>query len=162
MSAGLETTLGRMEALAGTRRRPDHHLAREVLLALGAALRDGSAGTGSAEPWLRRARAAGEALGPDWRRAVQAELSMACGEVVQGLDPRFVELPNYDLEYSRSARERLESRLLAAAELGFALETREQEMLALADRMLAALVARRSGPGGGPEGPGRAGTESES
>ena len=31
---------------------------------------------------------------------------MACTEHVQSVDPRYLDLPNYDFEYTRAARER--------------------------------------------------------
>jgi hypothetical protein len=78
---------------------------------------------------------------------VDAELGMACGEFAQSLDPRFLGLPNYDLEYTRTARARLEDRLRAARALGFQLSPRETDMLALSDQVFVAFCADREARG---------------
>jgi hypothetical protein len=92
---------------------------------------------------LERARAAAAGAGPAWSQAVQTELTLACGEFAQGVDPRYLSLPDYDLGYTRSARARLADRLRAAGELGFELSPREAQVLELADRVLAGHLARR-------------------
>ncbi len=140
MSQELEAALAELERAAARAGRPGPHLARAVLLALGGALRTG-ASYGSA--WVERARSAGRAAGKAWDEAVRTELSLACGEFAQCLDPRYLDLPGYDLDYTRSARERLEARLVAARALGFELSPRETDMLALADRVLSTVGERR-------------------
>jgi hypothetical protein len=138
-----EKALGELEGSVRRDVPPGHHLARRVLLTLGDALRREP---GTCGALVERARAAGRAAGKAWEQAVRTELSLACGEFAQGLDPRYLGLPNYDLDYTRAARERLADRLLAAAELGFHLPPREKEILGLADRVLAMHLARREAP----------------
>ena len=141
MSAKAEKAVASLEGLARRKGKPGHHLARDVLLTIGQAMREG--GAGSCAGLLERARMAGELAGPAWREAVQTELTLACGEFAQGVDPRYLGLPNYDLEYTRAARSRLADRLEVARELGFGLEPREAQVLELADRVLARHVAAR-------------------
>jgi hypothetical protein len=88
------------------------------------------------------------------------ELTLACAEFAQGVDPRYLGLPNYDLEYTRAARRRLADRLQAAHELGFRLAPREAGLLELADRVLDQHLTGRGraekgpGPTTGPVTPG--------
>lgn len=136
-----EVALASLEELARRRGCPSHHLARAVLLALGQALSEGA--PGSCASLLERARAAGREAGPAWSLAVQTELTLACGEFAQGVDPRYLSLPDYDLRYTRSARARLGDRLRAARELGFELAPREAQVLELAERVFSEYLARR-------------------
>lgn len=122
---------------------PSHYLARHLLLALGEALREGYA---PALEHLERARQVGAAAGAGWAEAVQTELSLACAEFAQSVDPRYLTLPNYDHQYTLAARARLQDRLSAARALGFAQSTRDQEILTLADQVLEAHRARQGGP----------------
>jgi len=143
-----EAAVAQLEDLARRGHKPSHYVARRILLALGQALRDGPEASGA---WVARARAAGEFAGPTWRESVQGELSLACGEFAQCVDPRYLAIPTYDLEYTRAARLRLGDRLRAAAELGFSLSERETDVLDLADRVLAAFEQNRAAarPSGG-------------
>lgn len=135
----VEDALANLERLVRAGQGPSHYVARHVLLALGQALREQPEACG---PWLERARTAGREGGESWRQAVQDELTLACGEFAQCLDPRYLSLPNYDREYTRSARARLEDRLRTARELGFGPSLRESEVLELADRVLEVSGAR--------------------
>jgi len=149
MSAGLEAALGTLEGLAKRGEKPSHYVARHLLIELGQVLE-----AGPAEAAVARARAAGTPIAAAWRTAVETELSLACGEFAQSLDPRYLALPSYDLEYTRAARARLADRLRAAEALGFALQPREREVLALADQVFEAFLARRgsrTGPEKAPE-----------
>jgi len=148
MSAGLEAALAQLETMARRRERPSHYLARHLLLELGQELAQGTA-----DEAVRRARSAGEALAQDWSSAVETELSLACGEFAQSVDPRYLALPSYDLEYTQAARAKLHDRLRAAAELGFALAPREEEVLALAERVFVAFLEQRKGAAPVPEAP---------
>jgi len=152
MSAGLEAALTTLEGLAKREEKPSHYVARHLLIELGQALDQGEA-----QAAIQRARAAAGPIAAAWRTAVETELSLACGEFAQSLDPRYLALPSYDLEYTRGARARLGDRLRAAEALGFALQPRETEVLALADQVFEAFLARRAGgtgPGNPSEGPG--------
>jgi hypothetical protein len=134
-----------LEKVASQGGSPSHYLARHLLLALGANLRSGPQGPTDSD-CAERARRAGEAAGPSWAEAIQSEISLASGEFAQCLDPRYLGLPNYDLGYTRAARQRLEDRLIAARALGFEPRPRDLEMIALADQVLAAFEERRTAP----------------
>ncbi len=138
----VEDALANLERLVRAGHPPSHYVARHVLLALGLALRERPEACG---PWLERARTAGREGADAWQQAVQHELALSCGEFAQCLDPRYLSLPNYDMEYTRAARARLEDRLRSARELGFEPEARDAEVLALADRVLAASAEARQG-----------------
>lgn len=141
MSSGeAEKAIGGLEELVRRRTPPSHYVARHVLLSLGQALREEPEACAAL---LERARVAGRAAGAPWSEAVQTELTLACGEFAQSLDPRYLSLPDYDLDYTRSARGRLADRLRAASELGFELTPRETEVLVLADRVLAGHSAQQ-------------------
>ena len=145
MSASeVEEALANLERVVRAGQEPSHYVARHVLLTLGRALREEAAASCSA--WLERARAAGNAAGEAWGSAVRDELTLACGEFAQCVDPRYVGLPNYDFEYTRAARARLEDRLSSARELGFSPSPKEVEVLALADRVFEASSARSRSP----------------
>lgn len=149
----LEDAVASLERLAQAGQRPSHYVGRHVLLTLGLALRTES--PEACAPWLARIRTAGESCAPAWGEAVQDELTLACGEFAQCLDPRYLDLPGYDVEYTAAARLRLEDRLRAAQALGFAPTPREAEVLELADRVWATLEKRRdAGTGERPDGSG--------
>lgn len=145
----VEKALTNLEGLVRKRAVPSHFVARHVLLALGAELRAEAAASSAA--LIERARVAGRAAGPAWAQAVQTELTLAIGEFAQSVDPRYLSLPDYDVDYTRSARERLADRLRAASALGFALTPREAGMLELADRVLATHEAQRGSERSDPE-----------
>jgi len=135
----VERALEVLERVVQQRGTPSHFVARHLLLALGAELREHTPQAGG---WLERARRAGGMAGAGWTEAVQTELSLACAEFAQCVDPRYLSLPNYDVEYTRAARSRLEDRLSAARALGLTPGSRDLEMLDLADRVLDAHRAR--------------------
>jgi hypothetical protein len=139
----LEAAIADLEDLARRGRQPSHYAARHLLLELGEALAAG--GLEASRAALERALAAGSRLEPGWSAAVREELSLAAAEFARCLEPRYLSLPNYDLEYTRGARARLEDRLRAARALGFELPDREGEMVELADRVLASLMEQRGG-----------------
>ncbi len=147
----LERAVRSLEELARKKTAPSHYVARHVLLTIGQALREEP--PGSCAALLERVRAAGRTAGPAWSEAIQTELTLACGEFAQSLDPRYLSLPDYDLDYTRSARIRLGDRLRAANELGFELTPREAEVLELADQVLASHTARRGTDRGGQDSP---------
>ena len=83
----VERALEVLEKVVRQRGTPSHYVARHVLLALGAALRERSPEAGA---WVERARRAGDSAGAGWIEAIQAELSMACAEFAQCVDPRYL------------------------------------------------------------------------
>jgi hypothetical protein len=146
----LEAALADLEDLARKGKQPSHYAARHLLLELGQAL--AADGVEACRGVLDRALAAGSRLEPGWSAAVREELALASAEFARCLEPRYLSLPNYDLEYTQGARARLEDRLRAARALGFDLPERESEMVELADRVLGTLTEKRAGrqgPAGG-------------
>lgn len=141
-----EKALGLLEEVVRRQGAPSHYVARHLLLALGEAIRNEEP---RAAEWQERARRVGALAGTGWTEAVETELSLACAEFAQCLEPRYLSLPNYDLEYTRAARARLEDRLSAARALGLAPSPRDQEILTLADQVLEA-HRTRLGPAGEP------------
>lgn len=139
MTAALETAVAELEAAARRGRKPDAYLARPLLLALGEQLR----ADGAVAELLARAKTAAVALEPAWTRAVQDELTLAIGEFAQCLDPRFLDHPDYDMQYTQAARDRVADRLRAADALSVEVASRDSEVLALSDQVLAMALAKR-------------------
>jgi len=144
MTRSVEAALADLADAARRGRTPDAYLARQVLLALGQALRADAAG---AAPLIERIRSSVAPLEPAWTRAVQDELMLAIGEFAQCLDPRFLDHPDYDMEYTAAARERLDDRLAGARALHLDPRPRDSEVLVLADRVHAAALDKRDARG---------------
>ena len=49
-------------------------------------------------------------------------MQLACGEHIQGIDPRYLSHPRYDFDYAIGARQRLELRFRALEALGEAVD----------------------------------------
>jgi hypothetical protein len=139
--AALEDAVAAVRALAEKRKAPTRHHVRDLLLALGAAIRAGE------ESEVTRAHAALSvivpAFGPRWPAVVADELALACTEHVRSVDPRYLDHPRYDFEYTVAARERLELRLRAAQRLGLPATSEWLARVARADAQLAASMKRR-------------------
>ena len=127
----VETTLAELATLKKRKQRPNRFHARDLLIGLGARI---LADEDAEPPELDKVRQATEAFGEDWERAVADELSLACTEHVQGVDPRFLDLPNFDFAYLVAARERLEARFRAVEALGLAVQEDLLQRVAEADR----------------------------
>jgi hypothetical protein len=97
-------------------RLPGRWEARAVLIPLGRLIL--ARGEAALREPLQRIRAATTASAKAWAAALDEELALACAEHVQGTDPRYLALANFDWEYVLSARERLEARVVAARALG--------------------------------------------
>jgi hypothetical protein len=145
---GLEAAIRALQELRARERPPDHRDARALLVELG--LRLLGAPEGATD--LEHARRATEALGEAWLTAAREELALAATEYVRSVDPRFLELPNYDFEYTLAARERLEARLVAAKALGLAPGTRTLRKVERADALLAKRLEALERPPRGREG----------
>lgn len=128
------------------RRPPGHREARAVLVPLGLLVLEGSAEGLTAT--LERLAGLVEGCAEAWEQAVDAELRMAATEHVQSVDPRYLDLPNYDFAYTVQARERLEARLRAAEVLGLPVPEDLLERVAAADERLEPYLERLDGPGG--------------
>lgn len=137
----LEKALRHLADLRRRERRPERRDVREVLVGLGELLLRGEPSAASrleeARPLLVGWRAGAE--------AVASELALACAEHVHSVDPRYLELPGYDLDYTLAARERLRARTSAAGALGIPVPPALERAVAEADGRLEAFLARRSG-----------------
>jgi len=136
----LREALDDLAALAGKKGLPNRYHARALLVPLGFLVQEDADAAGA---WIERIRQATAPFDEAWREAVEAELSLACAEHVHAADPRYLDLPNYDFEYTLGARERLEARLQAARVLALEVPPTLERGVERADRLLAPYVARR-------------------
>ncbi len=129
-----QATLAELDKLAQEHKAPNHYHARFLLLALGfTLLEEGETeATEQAAKILLHTEPHGEA----WEHAVAEEFSIACAEHIQGVEPRYLELENFDFEYVKRARERLEARFQAAALLGIGVEASLLKQVTSADERL--------------------------
>jgi hypothetical protein len=132
--AELDEALAELAKLAPKKRKPTRFHARAVLIPLGRILL--AEDRPAAKEAMKRLAAAVEPFREAWESAVQDELSLSCTEHVQGVDPRYLDHPRFDLEYVVSARERLEARLAAATELDLSPPEALLDRVAAADRLL--------------------------
>ena len=116
MSPELEAAVRAVEASETRGLRPSRHLARPVLILIGEGLL--SERPAGADDALVRLGRLSPPLRQAFAEAVRDELSMACTEHIRSVDPRYLDHPDYDFEYTVSARRRLEARLRAAERLG--------------------------------------------
>ncbi|MEM7309459.1 MAG: hypothetical protein AAF682_22445 [Planctomycetota bacterium] len=138
----LEEALTALEQLSKRKKAPGRWEARALLVPLGMLLQ--ARGEEALATPLGRARAAAGADAKSWAEAVTEELSLACAEHIQGVDPRYLDLPNFDFDYVLQARERLEARLVAARALGVEAPKQLAEQVTEADaRLKPYLDARR-------------------
>lgn len=72
-----------------------------------------------------------------WQRAVNEELQLACAEFVTSVDEHYLELDNYDFDYTTTARERLGARLLACELLSCEVAPKLTEQIERADLIYA-------------------------
>lgn len=143
LATALESAVQRIEQLAKRKRRPTRFEARELLLALGALLLEdrGSETTAPRERLARALRKEAEA----WEAAVNEELQLAGMEHIQGVDPRHLDHPRYDFEYTIEARRRLEMRLVALDALGLEAPEDLLARVARADAMLEPYLRAQDG-----------------
>lgn len=142
----LDAALRELAALAPKKRQPTRFHARAVLIPLGRILLE--EGHAALRDPMKLLAATVEPLGGAWERAVQDELTLACTEHVQGVDPRYLEHPRFDIEYVVSARERLEARLAAASALDLSPPDALLDRVAAADRLLEPYLRGESGGAG--------------
>jgi hypothetical protein len=136
MSAELDRALAQLEALSARGGRPSRYDARDLLLALGDERAPGPAVRG-------RIEALSPAFREAWDAAIRDELSMAGTEHVRSVDPRYLDRPGYDFEYTIEARERLEARLRAAEHLGIRIDDSLAGAIRRADELLRVRLERR-------------------
>ena len=143
MDADLDAALRAVEASGRSRNRITRHHARPVLLSIGERLLDGR--TEEAEEALARVSRLPGALREPFQAAVLDELAMACTEFVRSVDPRYLDRPDYDLDYTVTARHRLEARLRAAQRLGVLPDAPTLDQVRRTDQLLGSRTdARRT------------------
>ncbi len=130
----LEEAVRTLEALVGRGARPSRHDARRILLALGEILLEGDEPAASGP--IGRLRAVVERVREAWEKACGEELALAASEHVQGVDPRWLSHPRFDLAYVVEARRRLEMRLRAMERLGQEPDEVWLDRIAQADQLL--------------------------
>ncbi len=131
--AALDAAIEALRTAVARKRPITHYHARDLLVALGERV---LAGDAELDERVRALRKLLRPLDEPWREAVGAELRMACTEHCQSVDPRYLDLPNYDFAYTLEARERLEARLRACARLGLDVDEELLERVARADEQL--------------------------
>ena len=94
---------------------PGRWEARAVLVPLGLLIQ--ARGLEALSDALERVKAATAPHEEAWQKAILEEVSLACAEHIQGVDPRYLGLANFDWGYLLEARERLEARKIAAEAL---------------------------------------------
>ena len=132
--------LTELKQLGAKKRQPNRFHARELLTALGELI----LAEGTEVPEVEQVRVAVNPF-DDWEKAVAEEMSLACTEHVQGVDPRFLDHPRFDFDYLVAARERLEARFAAIEALG--LQTSEDLLnrVAEADRVAEPYLRQQRG-----------------
>ena len=141
--AVIEECLGELKQLAKKKAQPNRFHARALLMALGSLLlKEGDEVPESAQVL--------EAVKPfdGWEKAVAEEMSLACTEHVQGVDPRFLSLPNFDFDYLVVARQRLEERFTALDALGLNPPEQLLDRVAEADRAVEPYLREHRGEPG--------------
>jgi hypothetical protein len=114
--------------------RPNRYQAREALLHLGQAIEAG-------EDVTDRLTALGKAIAAmreAWEAALTEEIQLAGAEHVRGVDPRHLDHPGYDLNYTLSARQRLGWRFRALEAMDVAVPDDLRDRVARADALLEA------------------------
>lgn len=140
----LEAALRALETAGKT--PPGRWEARAILVPLGLLLQ--ARGREALSDALQRLEEALNDHRDSWRKAVEEELSLACAEHIQGVDPRYLSLPNFDWDYLMEARERLEARKVAAEALQIPLPAHLwAQVLSTDERLAPHLEALRNPPG---------------
>ena len=134
LSESLESAISNLEQLAKQKTpRPSRFHARDILIPLGSLL----AGdyplprTDLREHFKQLTQPFAEY----WERALAEEIQLATTEYVTSVDPRYLEMPNYDFDYTTSARKRLEARLSACDLLGHAIPEPLSQQITKADQI---------------------------
>lgn len=128
------TAAGSTVAPGGRKRVPlpvEPRDARRLLVALGDWV-EANGGPPPA-PLLEAARALLEARPEAWAAAVRRDLELAVWEFDTSVDPRYLKRADYDHGYTREARQRIESRLVALELLELDADPAQLELLEAAD-----------------------------
>ena len=130
----LTLALSENEDLVHGKRKPSRFDVRALFIPLGALVLEGDI-TGLA-PTIERLGGFVRPDDEDWQRAVDEELTLAAEEYCLSVDAKYLDLPNYDFDYTARSRETLECRLRAAELLGFGAPEAIQGRIATADSVL--------------------------
>jgi len=130
----LSLALSENQDLTTGKRPPSRFDVRALFIPLGALVLEGD--LAGLAPTLEHLATFVRADDEVWQRAVAEELTLASEEYSQSVDPKFLDLPNYDLDYTARSRETLECRLRAAEHLGFGLPEGIQGRIEAADALL--------------------------
>ncbi len=141
----MEEALRAIQTLVGRSARPTRHDARRILLALGELLLEGR--EAEAGQYAERLLAILTRVRAPWEGACREELALACGEHVQSVDPKWLQLPRFDFAYVVEARRRLEMRLRALERLGQDADEDWLDRVAQADQLLEPYLRGRTSPG---------------
>ena len=125
---------------------PSRFVARDLLLALGEVALDGD--PASVESDVAALRTALEPVDDAWRKSLGQEMELACTEHVQAIDPRYLDHPRYDFQYTVQARQRLEMRFSALDLLGVEVDEALLGQVARADAILEPYLQGKNGQTG--------------
>ena len=145
--ADVEKVFAEIEAQLAKTKKPSRFQARAALLAIGMDLLAGNRARAASSAERMKAILARDPSG--WEAAIGEELTLACTEHVRACDPRWLEHPRYDFQYTVAAREKLEARIAAAARLDLPASELLLDQVARADGLLEPHLRRRemrSGP----------------
>jgi len=134
------------EALQKKVKAPSRFVARNMLLVLGELALEER--TGEVESELARLRTLLEPVDEGWRKALAQEMELACTEHVQAIDPRYLDHPRYDFDYTVQARQRLEMRFSALDLLGVDMDEVLLSQVARADAVLEPYLQGKNGQSG--------------
>lgn len=114
----LDAALEDLSKLKGTKRpSPTRYHARALLVPFGMLAHEG----GEMGAVIEIIKALTSECQEAWLQAVKDEMQLASAEYCCSIDARYLGSPDYDFDYTISARERLEARLLACDTLGYEL-----------------------------------------
>ncbi|HIE94502.1 MAG TPA: hypothetical protein EYQ83_17180 [Acidobacteria bacterium] len=142
----LEMTRSIEQAMQKKVKAPSRFVARELLLALGELALAERVGEVEAELAALRVRL--EPVAEDWKKALGQEMELSCTEHVQAIDPRYLDHPRYDFDYTVQARQRLEMRFNALDLLGVDADEVLLAQVARADAILEPYLQRKDGQTG--------------
>jgi len=140
-SKDLTLALSENQELVTGKRPPTRFDVRALFIPLGALILEGD--LSGLAPTLEHLASFVRSSDEAWVAAVAEELTLASEEFCQSVDERFLDLPNYDFDYTELSRENLECRLRAAEHLGFEALEGLAGRISAADELLEPYLARR-------------------
>ena len=142
-SNDLTLALSENQELVTGKRPPSRYDVRAFFIPLGALILEGD--MAGLAPTLEHLSSFIQPESEAWSAAVAEELNLAGEEFCQSVDPRFLDLANYDFDYTEHSRETLECRLRAAEHMGFTAPMGLRERIEAADEVLEPYLDRRDG-----------------